>query len=412
MMIRVLKYLFFFVLALFVLIHLLGLFLGLANIFTALILYSGCFIVLDRGFLFIQKDWRESNLRISFWMTLAMLILIELTLRYGTRNHLSDSESRGQFITTCPYTEVKLERFLSYFIPEKDFHLRVYEPNSSLNESFGNEFEYLHTYNSTGLRDVDHETSSIDSSFVIMGLGDSFTEGLGCPQDSTWIRLLDAELSNDIPGLIAINAGNSGSDPIYEIYKLQKLLFDKYRPDLVILNINASDINDVVFKGGQERFSGSKSRYNNGPRWKYLYISSHVFRMILHEVFGIQTFYYTTGGFEQQQAKALATLTEELNNNLIPYTDSMGIELILLFTPILDELRTASFPLSDIIESISDAEHVSTINMYDKFMDRDIEFQDHFWNEDIHNNSRGYGIWVEEIAPMVTEIYESIATVK
>jgi len=408
-MIRVLTYLFFFVVTLFVLIHFLGLYLGLANVFTAFILYTGSFIVIDRIFFFLNKGWRKSNWRVSFWMTLAMLLLIEFTLRYGTRNHLSDSELRGNFITTCPYTEVKLERFVKkVFSPEKDLTLRVYDPNVTRSESFGNEFEYVHTYNSIGLRDNNPLPGSLDTSYVIVGLGDSFTEGLGCPQDSTWIRQLDVKLRPDIPNLIAVNAGHSGSDPFYEIYKLKHLIYEAYHPDLVILNINATDINEIVYKGGPERFSKNAKRYRNGPWWKSLYISLHSFRMILHEFFGIQSHYYTDTDFARLQERSLELIHEEISGNLIPFARANNLDLVIVFTPILEELRIGAFPLQEINRLLEQTSpDLATINMFDRFIELDLDFEKFFWKEDIHNNSMGYGIWADAIAEKVREIHDT-----
>jgi hypothetical protein len=56
-----------------------------------------------------------------------------------------------------------------------------------------------------------------------MVFGDSFTEGVGTSQDSTWPELLENNLRLSTNHNIEVmNFGSNGSDPIKELYKFKK----------------------------------------------------------------------------------------------------------------------------------------------------------------------------------------------
>lgn len=52
-------------------------------------------------------------------------------------------------------------------------------------------FKFTYKYNSRGFRDYDWPTESLED--VIWCIGDSFTQGLGCPLEHTWPKLLEKE---------------------------------------------------------------------------------------------------------------------------------------------------------------------------------------------------------------------------
>ena len=52
-------------------------------------------------------------------------------------------------------------------------------------------YKFTYKYNSRGFRDYDWPTESLED--VIWCIGDSFTQGLGCPLEHTWPKLLEKE---------------------------------------------------------------------------------------------------------------------------------------------------------------------------------------------------------------------------
>lgn len=394
------------VIVLVVIAHLILLYLGLASVVTAIIIYALFFVVVDRMLAFFLKDkWKKHGARISFWMLFVGLLLTEFTLRYVTRTHLSYSELSGKMFYTCPYTQARLDNIgRKYFLKQADVGIKVDRPNETVWVQ-NSEFSYPHKFNSLGLREHEFSDAEIDSSYVILGLGDSFTEGVGAPEDSTWIHLLQANLRPEIPKVLGIDGGSNGSDVVFETYKLKNLLYDKYKPQMVILAINQSDIQDIIFRGGTERFvSKSTLKYNSGPWWKYLYAFSHVFRLVVHEGFGVNGYYYTDKEYEKRKAEAKQVILNEIEQQLIPYAQEKGFKLMLVFTPVLSELQDSTLNLQSVYDAIPVSDDVMKLNMFSAFNAAGIkQFGPYFWLEDGHNNSKGYAFWADRIAQKIEE---------
>lgn len=139
------------------------------------------------------------------------------------------------------------------------------------------EFSYDHLIDSLGFRNKPNRDFT---TYPIVAFGDSFTEGLGAPQDSTWPVLLQ----NKYNGKPVYNAGIMGSDPAYAL----KLLQDNYlgfTPETVLFAINYSDITDMAIRGGMSRFQGNEVIYRDEPWFMPAYKHSHLFRAVMHLVF-------------------------------------------------------------------------------------------------------------------------------
>jgi lysophospholipase L1-like esterase len=239
----------------------------------------------------------------------------------------------------------------------------------------------------------------MDTSFVVMAIGDSFTEGFGTPSDSTWINLLADRLKEDIPNILPVNAGIAGSDVIFESYKLRYLLYDIYQPDLVILTINESDIQDIIVRGGKERFiSAQELQYNSGPPWKYLYSFSHVFRLFIHQVLRIRWHFYTDKGYEVAFQKTKDIMLKSITEDLLPFSEEKKFDLLVVFTPLEFDLRNKVFLLSELYDELVKIDSSLTLNMYEAFLKTgEDDYQQYYWPIDLHCNSKGYLKWAEEM---------------
>ena len=153
------------------------------------------------------------------------------------------------------------------------------------------DFNYLYSINKNGLRDKDYSQTKNDSTIRILVTGDSFAEGVGAPYDSTWPRLLEKYLCDNKFRAEVIDAGESGSDIIYD-YVFYRDILSEYHPDVVIASMNTSDYTDYYFRGGMERFFADGTvHFRRPPLIEYLYHYSHLFRAIYaasgHPVKGI-----------------------------------------------------------------------------------------------------------------------------
>ena len=151
------------------------------------------------------------------------------------------------------------------------------------------EFTYTNRMNSEGVREFELYGEGSEDTIRIITIGDSFTEGDGAPYDSAYPRFIEYHLNNLEKGkrvYQVYNAGVCGSDPFYYYTLLRDRLL-KYHPQLVIVALNSGEIEDILFRGGMERFHADGStKYKKGPWFEPLFRKSHLVR------FFVQSFGY------------------------------------------------------------------------------------------------------------------------
>jgi hypothetical protein len=142
------------------------------------------------------------------------------------------------------------------------------------------EFKMQFTANNEGCRDSIFYKEK--KKYRIIAGGDSFCEGFGTTNDSTWQKQLFAMVRTAIPGggVEIWNAGLISSDPVAEYAFLRDHLI-QYQPDLYIMQINATDIGDLKVRGGFERFHPNNTVvFKKPPTADFFYEYSHLFRAI------------------------------------------------------------------------------------------------------------------------------------
>jgi hypothetical protein len=101
--------------------------------------------------------------------------------------------------------------------------------------------------NALGLRDRDLESPKPAGTVRVLMLGDSFTEGGGLADADTIPRRVETALRASCPGVEVINAGAASYSPILE-YLLLKEIGDTVSPDLVVLNLDMTDVHDDLIR--------------------------------------------------------------------------------------------------------------------------------------------------------------------
>jgi len=150
------------------------------------------------------------------------------------------------------------------------------------------EFDYVHRHNSFGFRDVEHACNKGEGVFRILGLGDSFTYGVGAEFEQTYLYRLEEMLngrSGDHPRIEIIKAGIPRYYP-----QLERILLDKYgrgfSPDLVLVGFAPNDVIDTYFgldavTVDRSGFLKTREADELGTLGTRLCSNSHVFRVIL-----------------------------------------------------------------------------------------------------------------------------------
>lgn len=191
-------------------------------------------------------------------------------------------------ILTFILLEISLYTRLGTFLKVENNYLINFEPSNVPTQDklmpnkkvFKKNAEFTTSYiaNNEGLRDSNFDT--LKNKYRIITIGDSFTEGIGATNDSTWQKQLNKKINENGNVLTEIyNAGILGSDPILENILLKTRLL-KYKPDLVLLTINDSDIYDIEVRGGFNRFNeNNKLNIKKKPFWSFLF-HSRLIRLI------------------------------------------------------------------------------------------------------------------------------------
>ena len=251
--------------------------------------------------------------------------------------------------------------------------------------------------NSEGLYDREHSLTKTKKCRVL-ALGDSFTQGVGSTHDSGYVSLL--EKNNDT--LELMNAGMSSSDPAYEL-KLLELKMFKYHPDVVIMTVNNTDIDDFKIRGGMERFLPDTTVQNRlaPPWWEDYYAESFMLRAFIHKVCKLDWNFMTQSEERHARALALRQLAEVLEK-ASDECHERHIRFVANFHPTEYEIRGDSMECTPVMRDVQ-KHGVETFDMLRYFMSHGVDSataHKYFWANDGHNNNRGYAVMTEGLSTL------------
>jgi len=345
--------------------------------FVKFLLFLLIFYIADKFMSVYKKTKNAANIKLSIISIGVTVCLLEfILLLTGFADTYLEKRFFRYTYHSC-YSKEDKDRFM---VNSKDFYIEA------------EEFSFFRTVNSLGLSDIEHSVEKGADEYRVIGLGDSFTEGDGAHADSTWLKFLERSLSV-YPikyKLTFMNAGISGSDPFFEYVLLKDKLLN-YSPDMVILAINNSDIQDVVIRGGWERFTkNGEVRYSTPPWWEPIFASSKLSRLVFYAL-----------GYNQMLYKRRGTLPNIANQKIIDVlyafkelATKYNFHLTVIFHPhsneinnnkmaldaVKDALKTdTSFDIFDMLEYFNKIEKINLSNN-----------NEYFWSKDWHHNAKGY----------------------
>ena len=209
------------------------------------------------------------------------------------------------------------------------------------------EFEYPHVYNSLGLMDRE-PVRKATGEYRILALGDSFTDGA-----STWPAFLQRMLSASRPDsrLTVINGGNGGSDPFFAHMLLREKLL-ALEPNLVIVAVNQSDIDDVLFLGGFERFlPGRRAQFRDGPAWEWIYGPSFIARHVVHDLLDYDRGFIKRSTLDTVRAESVQRLDEAVDA-FRELSRRHGFDLLVVVHPTQEEVDGGLLELKPLVEHL------------------------------------------------------------
>lgn len=325
---------------------------------------------------------------------LLFLIVFEFLLRLSGVFTTNYEKRTGMYI--CQYRAHRPNWFCTW------------APNTTMNYS-QKEYNFIrNNYNDLGHREINFSSFFADSSTnKVICLGDSFTEGDGAPADSTWVKSLEVLLNKTENGkkYVLYNAGSCGSDVFFN----NKILVEKLaiaNPKIVIECVNSSDIYDIIYRGGKERFNADSTTTGKaGPIWEPFYEHIHTFRALVRTLGGYDNNLIKVEEKEKLMAMAIQLISEQIQDTEL-FCKKNGIQYILILHPTSLSLINYNPKVINAYNSIAARKYKNIDNLVDtllfnksyvcnifqpmmKFYSKN-DATKFVWKDDRHFNSRGY----------------------
>ncbi len=340
---------------------------SLDNLFTKVI--TKVFLAGDD----LKQNWRAYCLSVFFSIVIAIGVA-EVFLRKKGEWKIYSEESTG--IYNSPFSTSFIKGWCWVFAAR--------DTNIVVNA----EFTHERRTNSLGLCDQEFSAKKNPLKKRIFCIGDSFTEGVGASPDSTYPMSLQNILGDSFE---VYNAGIGGSDPIFGFMLLkQKLL--AYRPDEVIVTVNTSDVDDIMFRGGFERFKPDTTlEFRKAPVWEILYEKLHLVRFFVHRIFKMDYHFLNPQDSKMAFHNSTSSIERAIDSiAVLSSKENIGFKIV--FHPFLGDSVTGSIPTQDVLNYCT-KNHIPVINMLDSMKTGDTKPQNFagiFWPADGHYNNQGY----------------------
>lgn len=381
---------------------------GLVSFLYTILFYLSLTIV---STLIITKLTKKRHLLLVTISIGISLLFFEAGLRYVLKRNLSYTELNGSPFYASYYTHSDyLKRVRRKYKLGHLSNYKVHQPYTT-RISHNREFNYSFEYNELGLRNDKLEHKKTDDEYRIIALGDSYTEGMGTPSDSTWPVLLEKIIQQQHSDLNinCINAGVSDSDPVFEFQLFKDKLLE-YKPDMVILAVNGSDVRDVFLRGGFDRYDKNGIlHFKKGPFWEYFYSFSFICRYIVHDFMGYNRLLVSNKEFEDSKQESFDILFESFMK-FIDLSKEHGFKFKLVFMPFTQDMFNGNSLLTPMVNYLKDQEYSSDIiDLYQCYYEYMIAANKspyyYSWEYDTHHNSKGYLMMANCIAQSLNSLH-------
>lgn len=286
-----------------------------------------------------------------------------------------------------------------YAADKKNGFWLLYPPNDSTN-IFRGDFFYHRLFNSMGLaeREVDLKDTSTKK---VLCLGDSFTEGIGTSADSSWPRVTERAINMCSKDSYTVyNAGVAGGDPVYNYHLLRGKLWD-VKWDAVVFCVNATDITDVIYRGGMERFKpGGKVEFNKAPAWEPLFGALYMVRYAVLDIMNYDWKLHPASQAGELDRKAAYKISDALLQAHDELTKK-GIEMMVIFLPLNYNVMDGKY-IDDLDTVKSNIAMLKPVDLLPYFLDsagiNKSNYASYYWSNDGHLKTAGYSIVGSKVA--------------
>jgi lysophospholipase L1-like esterase len=277
----------------------------------------------------------------------------------------------------------------------------LHTPNTVINNR-REEYEFKRNVNSLGLSEREIHTEK-GTKFRVLAIGDSFTEGVGVDYNDVWVKQMETRWKSH--NVQSINAGIGGSDPVFE-FALYRDKMTAYKPDLVVLTINSTDLADIAGRGGFDRFHADGTAGKEPPSWEWVYASNHLFRMIMHAAFNYNPKLIRNAKSPENQHKSVKII-EEAITKFRKLTKKEGSELLVVLQPSLREFEngkhTPFFGQAELAQFL-ETEAIHYVDASVEFKKKGKSVAVYYYPLDAHFNKKGYALFGETICKKIEEL--------
>lgn len=300
--------------------------------------------------------------------------------------------------------------YLSVGSYDRKNYYKTYPPDSIV-EDKKKEFSFSRKTNALGYPD-DEWPLCENKSYTIACIGDSFTDGVGTSQDSSYVRQLKLLMLEEDSNVLTLNAGISGSDPFYGFVNYRDRIAI-YKPKLVVQTLSSNDIlDDYRVRGGMERFNTDRTiSYAKKIPFETLYAVSYVARIFYHFAGYSYHNYSPIHEHEQQQIeKDIITLFEAYAEECI----KNNCRLVVVLLPGLLEINTQKyrFNFDNIKNALQQNPHLvfqDLLPIYTQgILESNKKPEAYFWPLDGHHNTLGYKLMAKSIHQVILNQRDSI----
>jgi lysophospholipase L1-like esterase len=339
--------------------------------------------------MFSHKKSQLVNARLVGVALCIAFIAGELVLRYATTKYMTYLEQNGS------------KHYASLYHLSDTSEADFYHILSPLTTYVDRKKEFSFSYPVNGIGLCERDLNASDTQYYrIACMGDSYTQGIGAPQDSSWPRQLENILNRYTAKPVqTINCGIGGSDLVHQ-YMLFKDRVVAYKPKAVVLCVNRSDIDDIVTRGGMERYISDSVIYTPGPLWwEPFFAQSFIIRAIAINMFKVNFFLLSPKAYEQQKNIALDKIKTALKQ-WYGFTQQQHINFYLALQPTpydyytpddyprLEKAVYESLPANRVINI--KPQWGATINLQN--------LNQWYWPNDCHLKTNGYKYLAQTIA--------------
>ena len=304
------------------------------------------------------------------------------------------------FNVNATYTEKESFKYSSSnYKPPVNYYLTSKDHISTVKKK---EFNHTRTFNAEGLPDIEHSVEKGAGVLRVMAIGDSFTEGVGSDFDSTWVSFLSNKMTRQYPlqKFEFFNDGIAGSDPFFE-YLLFKDKLLKYKPDVLLLAINTTDVSDFLFRGGFERFlPDSTVQYNHSPEWEGIYAYSYIFRLFIHNLLGYD-YHFLKGKDRLIKINEAIAALHDVSLKFYDLCQKNNTTLVLVVHPQLNETIKGSYFYDSFAPTFKNDTRLNVVDVLSFFIKNNINSKEtaykYYWKLDQHHNAKGYNLFADAV---------------